>query len=183
MQASTSKSLPNTPKSGEIQVKQRRTRASSAVVSAKCRTKEDFSNLDAYLERKQMEKHGNHLALTNLSNNTGSYNGEVNSKYPSVHNYKDTRLHLLDGNHYLNNLTFNIQSEEKLSSEQYWEDFKSEILVKNDFIKDQHTSNDFQTGWSERILYFCSFTKFKDIRHILSLIILFFIFISLPPFS
>lgn len=138
LQASTSKSLPNTPKSGEIQIKQRRTRASSAVVSAKRRTKDDFRNLDAYLERKQMEKHGNHLALKSHSNNTRSYDENSDSKYPLVHNYTDTELHLLN-NHYLSNSAFNIQNEEKLKlwSKQYQEDSKSDISIENDL----------QTGW------------------------------------
>ncbi|XP_014472494.1 PREDICTED: uncharacterized protein KIAA0556-like [Dinoponera quadriceps] len=150
LQASTSKSLPNTPKSGEVQIKQRRTRASSAVVSAKRRTKEDFRKLDAYLERKQMEKHGNPLTPKSHSNNTGSFNEKVDSKHPSVHNYTDPRLHLLDDSHYLNNLTFSVQNEEKLKllSKQHQEDPNSEISVEDDFVKNinQHTSNiDVQT--------------------------------------
>lgn len=154
LQASTSKSLPNTPKSGEVQVKQRRTRASSAVVSAKRRTKDDFRKLDAYLERKQIEKRGNHLASNNYSNDTGSFDEKVNFEYPSVQNYTDTRLHLPDDNHYLNNSVFSIQNKEKLtvSSKQYQEDLnsKSEFSIENNSIKDvnQYTSfNDFHTGW------------------------------------
>ncbi|XP_025161585.1 protein KIAA0556 isoform X2 [Harpegnathos saltator] len=150
LQASTSKSLPNTPKSREIQVKQKRTRASSAVVSAKRCTKDDFHKLDAYLERKQMEKHGNHLALKNHSNNTGSYSEIADSKYPPVYNYMDTKqIQLLDDNHYLNS-AFSIQSKEKqkLSSRQYQENSKSDISVESDFVKDvnEYTSNNaFQT--------------------------------------
>ncbi|XP_032669024.1 protein KIAA0556-like [Odontomachus brunneus] len=142
LQASTSKSLPNTPKSGEAQIKQRRTRASSAVVSAKCRTKDDFRNLDAYLERKQMERHGNHLAPKSHSNSTESYNEKVQTEYPSVHSYTDTRLHLLN-NHYLNNSAFGIQNEEKIKqlSEQYQEDSKSEISIENDLQTEKFYRN------------------------------------------
>lgn len=151
LQASTSKSLPNTPKSGEVQVKQRRTRASSAVVSAKRRTKDDFRKLDAYLERKQMEKHGDHLESKNYSNNTGSYDEKIDFKYPSVLNYADAKLHLLDDNHYLNNSAFSIHEEKlKLSSKYQDLNLKSEVSIKNDFIKDvnQYTSNnDLHTGW------------------------------------
>lgn len=83
-----------------------------------------------------MEKHGNHLTAENHSNSTESYNEKVYTKYPSVHNCTDTRLHLLN-NHYLNNSAFDIHNEEKLLSKQYQEDFKSEISVENDL----------QTGW------------------------------------
>ncbi|KYM79311.1 hypothetical protein ALC53_10251 [Atta colombica] len=107
----TSKSLPNTPKSEQVQVK-RRTRACSAVVNAKHRTKNDFHGLDAYLERKQMEKHGMYLTFRNYNDDKI---GDEDQSYfehriSSVPNRADTRLHLSDDN-YLNDSTFSTQNE------------------------------------------------------------------------
>ncbi|KAG5345966.1 K0556 protein, partial [Acromyrmex heyeri] len=107
----TSKSLPNTPKSEQVQVK-RRTRACSAVVNAKYRTKNDFHGLDAYLERKQMEKHGMYLTFGNYNDDK---TGDEDQSYfehriSSVPNRADTRLHLSDDN-YLNDSTCSTQNE------------------------------------------------------------------------
>ncbi|EGI70392.1 Uncharacterized protein G5I_00765 [Acromyrmex echinatior] len=107
----TSKSLPNTPKSEQVQVK-RRTRACSAVVNAKYRTKNDFHGLDAYLERKQMEKHGMYLTFGNYNDDK---TGDEDQSYfehqiSSVPNRADTRLHLSDDN-YLNDSICSTQNE------------------------------------------------------------------------
>ncbi|XP_012062162.1 PREDICTED: uncharacterized protein KIAA0556 homolog, partial [Atta cephalotes] len=121
----TSKSLPNTPKSEQVQVK-RRTRACSAVVNAKHRTKNDFHGLDTYLERKQMEKHGMYLTFRNYNDDK---TGDEDQSYfehriSSVPNRADTRLHLSDDN-YLNDSTFNTQNEgsPKLLSDKLYRNF------------------------------------------------------------
>ncbi|KYN33321.1 hypothetical protein ALC56_12032 [Trachymyrmex septentrionalis] len=117
----TSKSLPNTPKSEQVQVK-RRTRACSAIVNAKHRTKNDFHGLDAYLERKQMEKHGIYLTFGNYNNDKTGNEDQSYSEHriSNVPNRADTRLHSSDDN-YLNDSTFSTQNEEnsKLLSGQY----------------------------------------------------------------
>ncbi|XP_011057054.1 PREDICTED: uncharacterized protein KIAA0556-like isoform X3 [Acromyrmex echinatior] len=121
----TSKSLPNTPKSEQVQVK-RRTRACSAVVNAKYRTKNDFHGLDAYLERKQMEKHGMYLTFGNYNDDK---TGDEDQSYfehqiSSVPNRADTRLHLSDDN-YLNDSICSTQNEgnPKLLSDKLYRNF------------------------------------------------------------
>jgi hypothetical protein len=136
--------LPNTPKTEEIQVKEDRIRACSAVVNAR-HTKDDFRELDAYLERKQMEKHDNHLTRENYSNNRMTSDERFNFEY-SVHiqDYVDTSLHLSDENY--STSPFGMQNEEKSNqskslSNQYQQEIStSSISSKNDFVED-HISN------------------------------------------
>ncbi|KYM94775.1 PREDICTED: uncharacterized protein LOC108780832 [Cyphomyrmex costatus] len=133
LQTPTSKSLPNTPKNEQVQVK-RKTRACSAVVNAKHRTKNNFHGLDAYLEKKQMEKHG--IASGNYSDNkTSDEESYFEHRLSNVSNCADTRLHLSDDN-YLNGSTFSIQNEgnPKLLSGQYQEILKSLRLMSNNSI-------------------------------------------------
>ncbi|XP_067212805.1 katanin-interacting protein-like isoform X2 [Linepithema humile] len=141
LQTSTSKSLPNTPKNEEVQIKQTKTRACSAVINAN--RKDDFRGLDAYLERKQMEKHGSYLTSENY-NNTRTCNEESNLEHPMhVQNSTDTQLHLLDDSYYLNSSEF-IRDEEQSRSlpSQYQEIFKFSISFENNFPEDtSHTSN------------------------------------------
>lgn len=113
LQTPTSKSLPNTPNSEQVQVKRRRTRACSAIVNAKHRIKDDFHGLDAYLERKQMEKHGTYLPSENY-NNAKTLNEESSFEYRivNVSNRADTRLHSSDDN-YPNSCSFITQNEGK----------------------------------------------------------------------
>ncbi|KAL6425657.1 hypothetical protein ACFW04_009638 [Cataglyphis niger] len=140
LQTSASKSLPNTPKNGEV--KQTRTRACSAVVNAKRRTRDDFRELDAYLERKQIEMHGNYLASDDYCNNARICNKESNLKYSTnvLQDHANTRLHLLDDNYYSS--TFSIKSEEKPKLFSTQETSKLSSLFENDFVKSKnHASN------------------------------------------
>jgi len=136
--------LPNTPKTEEIQVKQDRMRACSAIVNAR-HTKDDFRGLDAYLERKQMEKHDNHLTHENYNNNRVTSDERFNFEYSThIQDYVDTSLHLSDDN-YSTSPTFGMQNEEKPNqskslSNQHQEIFTSSILSKNNFVED-HVSN------------------------------------------
>lgn len=159
LQTSSSKSLPNTPKSGEVEVKRRRTRASSAVVNAKLHMKDDFRKLDAYLERKQMEKHDGHSASKSYGNNAESYAEEIDPKYSCVHDYADTRLHLLDDNYY------SIKSARRKSGTQSKNETKllfdqeipeASITLENDLVKDTNyhaTNHDLLTGIYHKNLY------------------------------
>jgi len=137
--------LPNTPKTEEIQLKQDRMRACSAVVNAR-HTNNDFRGLDAYLEKKQMEKHDNHLTCENYSNNRVITDEKYNFEYSMhIQDYVDTSLHLSDIN-YFTNPAFNLQNEEKTNqfkslSNQHQE-ISSSILSKNDLVKDHVSSND-----------------------------------------
>jgi len=83
-------------------------------VNAKHYAKNNFHGLDAYLERKQMEKFSTYLAFENYSDdkirNKESY---FEYRIPSVLNCTDTRLHLSDDD-YLNSSVFNTQNEGKL---------------------------------------------------------------------
>lgn len=139
LQTSTSKSLPNTPKNEQVRVKRRRTRACSAIVNAKHRTKnDDFVGLDAYLERKRMEKHGAYLASENYSDDK-TCDEESYFEYPTNVNVLTraaTRLHLSDDD-YPNSFAFSIQNEgrSKLLSGQYQETFQFFTLVENEFVK------------------------------------------------
>ncbi|XP_029174067.1 protein KIAA0556-like isoform X2 [Nylanderia fulva] len=143
LQTSASKSLPNTPKN---EVEQTKTRACSAVVNAKHRIKDDFRDLDAYLEKKQLELHSNnYLApVENYDNARICDNKESNLEYKCFTNVQDhvnKRLHLLDDNYYSSSSAFSIQSEEKskLSSQ---ETLKSFSVLENDFVKsNDHASN------------------------------------------
>ncbi|KAL0122229.1 hypothetical protein PUN28_007165 [Cardiocondyla obscurior] len=85
LQTSASKSLPNTPKSEQVQVKQRKMRVCSAVINAKHRTKDDFHELDAYLERKRMEKRDvlQNLAATESSSDDKLYENFIIPELPS----------------------------------------------------------------------------------------------------
>ncbi|XP_020277981.1 protein KIAA0556-like isoform X2 [Pseudomyrmex gracilis] len=128
MQTTASKSLPNTPQNGEIQVKPKRTRACSAVVNAKRRVQNDFYELDAYLERKQMEKHG-------YGDNIKTSNEEFNLEYfTCVENNIDTQLH----ENYSNSPAFCVQNEgkPKLLSDQYQESFQPSTSFEINFAKD-----------------------------------------------
>lgn len=124
-------------------------RACSAVVNAKHRTKDDFRGLDAYLEKKHLEMHGNYLASDeNYNNNVRIYAKESNLKYSTnVQDPTNTRLHLLDDTYYSNSSIFSIQNgeEPKLLSSQ--EISQSSSLLKNDFIKniDHASDNDIET--------------------------------------
>ncbi|CAL1686508.1 unnamed protein product [Lasius platythorax] len=143
LQTSASKSLPNTPKNGEVE--QTRTRACSAVVNAKHRTRDDFRELDAFLERKQLEMHDNYLASDeNYSNNARICDKESNLEYSTnVQDRANTRLHLLDDNYYPSSSAFSIQSEEKSKLLSSQETLKSSSLLENDFVKSSidHASN------------------------------------------
>ncbi|XP_029663843.1 protein KIAA0556-like [Formica exsecta] len=143
LQTSASKSLPNTPKNGEV--KQTRTRACSAIVNAKHRTRDDFRGLDAYLERKQTEMHSNYLASDEYySNNARICDKESNLEYSTnIQDRANTRLHLLDDNYYSStSSTFSIKSEEKAKLLSIQETSKSSSLLENDFVKSiDHTSN------------------------------------------
>ncbi|XP_018307585.1 protein KIAA0556 [Mycetomoellerius zeteki] len=125
LQTPTSKSLPNTPKSEQVQVK-RRTRACSAVVNVKHHTKNDFHGLDAYLERKQIEKGGMYLTFGNYSDDkTGDEDQSyLEHRISNVLNRADTRLHLSDNN-YLNDSTFSTQNKgnPKLLSDKLYRNF------------------------------------------------------------
>lgn len=135
VQPTASKSLPNTPQNGEIQVKQKRTRACSAVVNAKRRVQNDFHELDAYLERKQMEKHG-------YGDNTKTSNEEFNLEYlMCIENSKNSINTQLYEN-YSNSLAFCVQDEEKpkLLSDQYQESFKPSTSFEINFAKDTNLS-------------------------------------------
>lgn len=151
MQTSASKSLPNTPKTGEVQVKQDRTRACSAVVDAK-RTKNDFSGLDAFLERKQLEKHDAHSAGEDYSNNSlTSCDERFNLEYSMrIQDHADAPLHQSADN-YSTSLPFSTQNEENLLSSQYQETSKSSSSLKTESAKDIHhiSSTDLPTGVSQ----------------------------------
>lgn len=102
LQTSTSKSLPNTPKNEQLQIKRRRTRASSAVVNAEHRAKNDFHGLDAYLERKRMERHS---ALQDSAASKDYSDDKTRDEDESYFEYRipvpsraDTRLRLSDDN-------------------------------------------------------------------------------------
>lgn len=143
LQTSTSKSLPNTPKNEEVQIKQTKTRACSAVVNAN--RKDDFRGLDAYLERKQMEKHGSYLTSENY-NNTRTCNEESDLQHPThVQNCIDTQLHLLADSSCFNSSEFIIRDEEQSRSlpSQYQDTFKFSISFnENNFVEDKsHTSS------------------------------------------
>ncbi|XP_025997368.1 katanin-interacting protein isoform X2 [Solenopsis invicta] len=124
LQTPTSKSLPNTPKSE--QVKRKRTRVCSAVVNTKHRTRDDFHGLDAYLERKQMEKRCVYLPSEN-DNNAKTCDEEHSFEYRilNVPNCADTRLHLLDDAYTPNRSSFITQNEEtpKLLSDKLYKNF------------------------------------------------------------
>lgn len=140
LQTSASKSLPNTPKNAEV--KQIRTRACSAVVNAKRCTRDDFRELDAYLEKKQIEMRGNYLAFDDYCNNARICNKESNLKYSTnvLQNRANTRLHLLDDNYYSS--TVSIKSEEKPKLLSTQETSKLSSLYENDFVKSiNHASN------------------------------------------
>ncbi|XP_070152139.1 katanin-interacting protein-like isoform X2 [Polyergus mexicanus] len=143
LQTSASKSLPNTPKNGKI--KQTRTRACSAIVNAKHRTRNDFRGLDAYLERKQIEMHSNFLASDEYySNNARICDKDSNLEYSTnVQDRANTRLHLLDENYYSStSSTFSIKSGEKAKLLSTQEISKSSSYLENDFIKSiDHASN------------------------------------------
>ncbi|XP_071570324.1 katanin-interacting protein-like isoform X4 [Temnothorax nylanderi] len=113
LQTSASKSLPNTPKNEQVQVKRRKTRACSAVLNTKHRTKNDFHGFDACLERKQMERRG---TLQSLASSNKNYWDEeefyLEHQIPNVSNRADTRLHLSDDN-CSNSSAFSTQNEEK----------------------------------------------------------------------
>ncbi|XP_077263295.1 katanin-interacting protein-like isoform X2 [Temnothorax americanus] len=114
LQTSASKSLPNTPKNEQVKVKRRKTRACSAVLSTKHRTKNDFHGFDACLERKQMEKRGTlHQSLASSDKNYWDEE-EIYFEHqiPNVSNRADTRLHLSDDN-CSNSSAFSPQNEEK----------------------------------------------------------------------
>lgn len=141
LQTPTSKSLPNTPKNEQVQVQQTRMRACSAVVNAKHRTKDDFHGLDAYLERKQMEKHGMYLTSENHSDDeTREEESYFEYQVPNVPNRADARLHLSDDN-YRDSPAFSTQNEGKPKSlsGQYQETFKLKLkkfsLLENNFVK------------------------------------------------
>ncbi|XP_011266943.1 protein KIAA0556 isoform X1 [Camponotus floridanus] len=147
LQTSASKSLPNTPKNEEVERK--KMRACSAVVNAKHRMKDDFRGLDAYLEKKHLEMHGNYLASDeNYNNNVRIYAKESNLKYSTnVQDRANARLHLLDDTYYSNSSIFSVQNGEEpklLSSQEISQSFS---LLKNDFIKniDQASNNDIET--------------------------------------
>lgn len=144
LQTSTSKSLPNTPKNEEVQINQTKTRACSAVVNAN--RKDDFRGLDAYLERKQMEKHGSYLTSENY-NNTRTCNEESNLEYPTHVQNTDTQLHLLEDN-YSNRLEFIVRDEEQSESlsSQYQEIFKFSISFENNFVEDPSRTSNNTTG-------------------------------------
>ncbi|XP_011703976.1 PREDICTED: uncharacterized protein KIAA0556-like isoform X2 [Wasmannia auropunctata] len=122
LQTSTSKSLPNTPKNEQVQVKRRKMRACSAVVNAKHRTKDDFHGLDAYLERKQMEKQGTYLTSENYSNDKTPYEESYfEYRISNISNHADLRLHFPDDN-YLDSSAFSAAQNEgkpKLSDKIY----------------------------------------------------------------
>ncbi|XP_026830568.1 protein KIAA0556 isoform X2 [Ooceraea biroi] len=144
LQTSASKSLPNTPKTGEMQVNQDRTRACSAVVNAK-HTENDFRELDAYLERKQMEKHDDHSARENYGSDRVTSDERFDFEYSTrIQDYADTSLHLPDANYSTSSVALGMQNEEKPNplSSQYQETSKSSISLKNNFAKDiDHISN------------------------------------------
>ncbi|XP_011865392.1 PREDICTED: uncharacterized protein KIAA0556-like isoform X2 [Vollenhovia emeryi] len=133
LQPSTSKSLPNTPKNEQVQVKRRRTRACSALVSAKhSRTRGDFHQLDAYLERKQMERHGTLQNLPQASSRDYSYHqicGQEESYFDhgtpnEIPNRAATRLHWSDDN-FPNCSAFSTQNDgkSKLLSDKLYKNF------------------------------------------------------------
>lgn len=137
LQTSTSKSLPNTPKNEQVRVKRRRTRACSAVVNAKhCTKDDDFVGLDAYLERKRMEKHGAYLASENYSDDKTCDEESCFEYLTNVPNHVATRLHLSDDD-YPNSSAFSVQKEgrSKLLSGQYQETFQFFTLLENEFVK------------------------------------------------
>ncbi|KAL6262367.1 hypothetical protein P5V15_007456 [Pogonomyrmex californicus] len=145
LQASASKSLPNTPKNEPVQFKRRRIRACSAIVNAKHRTQNDYNGLDAYLERKQMEKHDNSLTHSINYSDNKTYDKESYFKYfTNVENDVDVRLHLSDNPDDCSSLSFSTQNEGKpeLLSDQ--EIVKSFILHEDDFAKClNHLSNNY----------------------------------------
>lgn len=148
LQTSASKSLPNTPKNGEIERK--RTRACSAVVNAKHRMKDDFRGLDAYLEKKYLETHGNYLASDeNYNNNANICTKESNLKYSTnVQDRANTRLQLLDDTYYSSSSIFSIENGEKPKLLSSQEISKSSSLFKNDLVKntDRASNNDIETS-------------------------------------
>lgn len=100
-------------------------------MNVKHHTKNDFHGLDAYLERKQIEKGGMYLTFGNYSDDkTGDEDQSyLEHRISNVLNRADTRLHLSDNN-YLNDSTFSTQNKgnPKLLSGQYQEIFKSLYL-------------------------------------------------------
>lgn len=106
-------------------------RACSAVVNAKHRTKDDFHGLDAYLERKQMEKHGTYLTSENYSNDKTPYEESYfEYRISNISNHADLRLHFPDDN-YLDSSAFSAAQNEgkpKLSGQYQQTFFKSLIL-------------------------------------------------------
>lgn len=153
VQTSTSKSLPNTPKNEQMQVTRRRTRASSAVLNPKHRiANKDFHGLDAYLERKRMEKRSStllqDLASSNASNTYGDEEEEEEEeegaydyadRRPTVPNRAETRLHDLSNDPFVtfpNSLAVGTQNEgkSKFVAGRYWGFFpflKSLRLLEN----------------------------------------------------
>lgn len=132
-QTCSSKSLPNTPKNEEIQDKEQRIRASSAIENIQNHTKEDFCGLDAYLEKKLLEKCDDYSECKNYDNNMGIYNETINCTYSCNYDSVDSELFLLASNLCSNNSACNIQNEEilKLSLKQREESFLSSPIFTN----------------------------------------------------
>lgn len=140
LQTSTSKSLPNTPKNEQLQIQPGRTRASSAVVNAEHRTDNDFHELDAYLERKRMERHG----AFRESAGSEDYDDDrtrdgmesfFEYRMPSVPSYADARLCLSDDNS-PSSSAFGARNEGKLSG-RYQETFFPHSIFFQNYLSNQ----------------------------------------------
>lgn len=109
--------------------------------------KDDFRGLDAYLEKKHLEMHGNYLESDeNYNNNMSICTKESNLKY-SMNVHTNTQLHLLDDTYYSNSSIFSIENgkKPKLSSQEISKSFS---LFKNDLVKntDHASNNDIETS-------------------------------------